>query len=245
MDDTVVDEWMLAPRSFTSSVWGRAPSAKVTVQCRYAPPTIEDLVALFRLCGGDKLEIVHLLARLWDASPEEITPTVLSWLMELPPYLPPSRSATALPVLPVDLRERLSTAAPPQRVQSHPALWRPRHAASAPVSDSGPSFAKALAGLYEASTRLNSHLPRYGSEQAGGRDPTPDVMTVSQQPMFEPVVLSAAAVEAVPEDIPVLRWDGAQAEKDALEAFMARAAVVQGKLMPTARSEWGKYRMRF
>lgn len=65
------------------------------------PPSVDDLFALYRLCGGDSERVVELLSRLWSTQPEAIRPTVLAWIGGLPAtYKPPSRSRTAPPVLP-------------------------------------------------------------------------------------------------------------------------------------------------
>lgn len=66
-----------------------------------APPSVDDLFALYRLCGGDAERVIELLSRLWGAQPNVIAPTVHAWLGQLPAsYKPPSRSRSAPPALP-------------------------------------------------------------------------------------------------------------------------------------------------
>ena len=212
-----------------------------------APPTLEDLVALYRLCGGDKLEVVYFLANLWRVDPDSIGPTVVSWLADMPPVELPSRSRSAPPVLPPALRERLASAslrAGPLLPRSYGHQRRPKvPALTAPVAGSQASFAAVLAGLYEASTRLNSHLNRGGTEQgSGGASGSSDVFTLpASGPAFQPVLLTAAQVAAVPED-----GVFEEEEDEVLSAYMQRSRVKQGKLKPSVRGAYGKYAgMRF
>ena len=61
------------------------------------PPPEEDLLALYRLCGGDELQVVQLLARMWGASPAAIAPTVRGWLVRMPRLEPPSAPPRTAP----------------------------------------------------------------------------------------------------------------------------------------------------
>lgn len=76
------------------------------------PPSVEDLFSLWRLCGGSEIHVVETLARLWGCSPLSIADTVRSWLVGMPAIQPPSRSHSAPAVLPLEVRERLKSAAP-------------------------------------------------------------------------------------------------------------------------------------
>ena len=80
-----------------------AAAANVTQQviADLEPPSVDDLFALYRLCGGDESKVIELLSRMWGTQPEAIAPTVRVWLGGLPAqYKPPSRSRTAPPALP-------------------------------------------------------------------------------------------------------------------------------------------------
>ena len=60
------------------------------------PPAEDDLLALYRLCGGDELQLIMVLAKMWSTSPAAIAPTVRGWLQRMPklePPAPPPRSA--------------------------------------------------------------------------------------------------------------------------------------------------------
>ena len=64
------------------------------------PPSVEDLFALYRLCGGSESRVVELLAKLWDTQPAAIASVVKGWMSGLPDAPPPSRRRTAPPELP-------------------------------------------------------------------------------------------------------------------------------------------------
>jgi len=95
-----------------------ASPSKSVILLAAAPPTFEDLYALYSLCGGNPLEVVHLLAKMWGMSREEIRPTVLQWLHDMPPLELPARTLSApARMLPKALEERLSQAAPPRALE--------------------------------------------------------------------------------------------------------------------------------
>ena len=85
------------------------------------PPSIEDLFSLWRLCGGSEAHVVETLARLWGTAPGDIAETVRTWLAPMPPIKLPSRSHSAPPVLPLEVRERLKSAGP----SAFPAIRQP------------------------------------------------------------------------------------------------------------------------
>jgi hypothetical protein len=215
-----------------------------------APPSFEDIRALYELCGGRALEVVLTLAKCWGERPEDIAPTVCSWLVDMPPILPPSRSRSAPPVLPPAMKARLSSARP-QRTSAHArsSIWS-RSATSGPVAVTAPVRAgtgrrldSALAGLHAANTRLNGAASRSMFEDGDRRRAAPprtQVYSLHHEPAFVPVVLTAAQVEAVPEEAPVEQWGEPSAEDPALTAFMQRSLAMQGKLKATVRSEGGK-----
>ncbi len=64
-----------------------------------ATPPAEDLFALYRLCGGDEVKVIDLLAQLWGTAAVSIAPMVRQWLQNMPKLVPPSRSRTAPPML--------------------------------------------------------------------------------------------------------------------------------------------------
>ena len=85
------------------------------------PPSIEDLFSLWRVCGGSEAHVVETLARLWGTAPGDIAETVRTWLAPMPPIKLPSRSHSAPPVLPLEVRERLKSAGP----SAFPAIRQP------------------------------------------------------------------------------------------------------------------------
>ena len=60
-----------APPVFTQADYemqlARAQRQAVT---QLEPPSVDDLFALYRLCGGEPDRVIELLARLWGAQPE-------------------------------------------------------------------------------------------------------------------------------------------------------------------------------
>ena len=209
------------------------------------PPSVEDVFALYKLCGGSEPEVVETLARLWGAHPLSICDVVRTWLADLPPLQLPSRIASAPAVLPPAMCERLKSATPfPAALQpwerkanarrvsfggvepdpvalnslASARLHRKPPAATAPVRGSKPhlDLSSALSGLHSASTRLHA------ANHAGGRvmPADQDIYTLPQHPTFTPVVLSADEVARVPADF---EDGGGRASGDeALRAFMAR-----------------------
>ena len=71
------------------------------------PPAMEDLFALYKLCGGNVERCINLLARLWEVSVARIAPVVRSWLSLMPEVPPPSRMRSAPVTLPSELSSRL------------------------------------------------------------------------------------------------------------------------------------------
>ena len=61
-------------------------------------PSEEELFKLLKLCGSEE-RVVIFLARTFGLAPEQIAPTVMSWLAELPEVPPPSRQRSAPPDL--------------------------------------------------------------------------------------------------------------------------------------------------
>jgi hypothetical protein len=176
-----------------------------------APPSLEDLMALYQLCGGKQQAVVSMLARLWKTTPQAIAPTVESWLVHLPPLKPPSRTQSAPAVLPPAVEQRLKSALAPRNgeVRNYSTLPpRPANrtmAATAPSN--GSKIAKALAGMNVTSALSHANMNRSLDRSAGSRGTgssgslRAQVYTVDrvQQPDFVPVVLTAAELAALPE----------------------------------------------
>lgn len=62
-------------------------------------PPAEDLQGLYALCGGSEEALITHLAKVHGVPPQDLAPTVLSWLAERPEIPPPSRQRSAPPVL--------------------------------------------------------------------------------------------------------------------------------------------------
>jgi hypothetical protein len=220
-----------------------------------APPSYEDLYALYQLCGGRQAEVVATLARLWGTSARLIEPAVAAWLADLPPILPPSRSRSAPAVLPPAIKSRLMSA----RVMQPPKPPR-LPGASAPVGSSQYTLASTLSGLHAASARLNAAAGTGLNElddrlRHGPDELSAQVYQLPRVPTFTPVILTSEQVEAVPEHSVVHDWsnppdnppDSRVAEELAVASFMARTAIRQGRLAPTVRNRGGarEAHMRF
>ena len=214
-----------------------APSSK-TVLVSASPPSMEDLQALYALCGGNEAEVVVLLSRMWRLPREEIRPNVLSWLRCLPRPELPSRSRSAPAILPKAVHERLVSAAPVRRADAaEPKL----PAASAPVSKF--DLISVLHGMHAATARVRASLQWNGGRlgpDGEALSPRSDVLSLPHQPTFAPV-LSVAELAALPEEEQLMEF----AHDAALEAFMARARSQKHELTPAAkRTNRDRGRMR-
>jgi len=250
----------------------RAAPARLHQQVDAAPPSAQDLYALYRLCGGSAIEVVEFLARLWGENPAAIADVVFSWLVELPSVPPPpSRSRSAPPVLPPAIRQRLASAAPPTPLPKSLMPWERalavragnvpgtrlvgRHAEIGPIAESAPvrgsapmGLTSAIAGLHSASTRMND-----SSGSAAHRRRTGDeIYTLpASNPTFSPVRLTAAQVATVPERAnaaDVVLGAGSGGGDEALADFMVRNAASCGKLSVSdlpAKMIYGSHRFRF
>ena len=224
------------------------------------PPSLEDLTALYQLCGGDEGEVVEFLARVWKTTPLAIATPVRLWLRELPRFLPPSRSRTSPAAIGVAaLQKRLASATPPFPVQPRPheraaaARRAPPvppvppgpMAASAPVQrslvtpDLASDLAAVLGKLHASSTSMHSSL-----RGAPRKDRPIDRLAVPQDgPTFEPVRLTAAQIAAVPEEV-----EPSPLNEDALAAFMVRASTEDARIRltnPATATPYGSWHMRF
>ena len=193
------------------------------------PPSIDDLFALYRLCGGNESRCIDLLARLWDAPRDAIAPTVRQWLSGLPSVAPPSRSRSAPPMLPAWLAGAdavlasgklgpIPTAAAPIAVA--PCRPPPISAPARPnvLDRKGPNTAsKDVLALHRA---VQQHAAKLGNTHAR----------------------QVLALQPVSEDAPVTNFwtpaaygehgsgaEGPPMDADALEAFMYKARM-SGKL---------------
>ena len=232
-----------------------------------APPSLEDLMALYQLCGGKRQAVITMLARLWKTTPQAIAPTVESWLVHLPPLKPPSRTQSAPAVLPPAVEQRLKSAVAPRGAGPGATLLsRPEHrilAATAPSNSS--KIAMALAGMNVSSAMNHANMNRSLDRSSGSRGTgssgslRAQVYTVDrvQQPEFVPVVLTAAELAALPEAAQELDSD----EEDLRDTmgldklardFIARSAAMNSKISRMTgatsgmfRSTSGVGRMRF
>ena len=60
-----------APVAFTQADYEmQLARAQRQAVAQLEPPSVDDLFALYRLCGGDPERVIELLARLWGAQPE-------------------------------------------------------------------------------------------------------------------------------------------------------------------------------
>ncbi len=212
---------------------------------------MEDLQALYALCGGNDAEVVVLLSRMWRLPREEIRPTVLGWLKSLPRPELPSRSRSAPAVLPRALEERLASAVMCRPAAPAAADHGALPAASAPVSRA--DLSAVLHGLHAADARVRASQQWNGVRTGPDGEllsPRAQIYTLPQQPSFAPVLsVAAVAAAAVPEDEPVHNWAEGRAERyhdAALEAFMARTMASKKELSPTVRGgrDRGTTRMR-
>lgn len=177
-------------------------------------PSMEDLFALYRLCGGDAERVVELLARLWNADPAAVAPTVHAWLGGLPHTYrpPPSRMRTAPPALPSwftmprfsrtngvshdHVRPSAPNAMKP--LAGAPLLGRPPNSApvkpiplSAPVNpQQGRQQTFDMMMLQQAVEK--------GSTKLGGRNPNNRVLQLGSMPEDEPVSFSAPQWQGKP-----------------------------------------------
>ena len=232
-----------------------------------APPSAQDLFELYKLCGGNRLEVMQLLARAWGTSPQEIEPTVSAWLDQLPVPLPPSRSTSAPPQLSGALATgpRLLLDAGDAAKRAMAAKITRTPAASAPPNQrSSEVRLAAIHGLNSASTRLNASVSHRSPYRSGALPPA-QILSLPQPASFAPVVFTPAEVDAVPEEEPVEFWDdgapggargGDPAAKPAglrvsntadhplANVFVARQAALNSKLKPTEPLRGGSTRMR-
>lgn len=112
-----------------------APSAPAVHR---GPPSHEDVYALWRLAGGDAGQVAEMLARLYQASVEQVTPGVHDWVRDNRPSLipasrtqsePPARSGSWLGPSEAGRRRLTSSGmlegAPPSRRHEPPPLSAP------------------------------------------------------------------------------------------------------------------------
>ena len=235
-------------RATRSAAPSLAPASSLFVA---APPSAEDLYALYQLCGGSRSEVVSLLARLWGAAPAVIAPSVHSWLVQLPPIPVPSRTFSAPPALSVALAERLRRATPLVgrrgltlvRGTLRYADARDAPAASAPACHTESHLTGALSGLHAASTRLSKVAPAPGEQVSGG---IAQVYALPPGPtLFAPVRLTAAQVAAVPEAaMPGAEGESDGGDGDALDRFLVMHKRLHAELSPAVKLN-SSARMRF
>ena len=220
--------WQPEPTAVVPEPRGHNRQLSAASSGPYSPIEDEDLFALYRLHGGDINSIVQFLARQWGTSPRAIAPMVYSWLAHMPPRellpLPSrSRSSPALTrVIPAASKHTKHTGLDCDALARVPAATAPANASAALTS--------ALSGLHTASARLNATLaakvtPHGGRHSAGASQ----MFALPHNPAvgFPPARLSASAIAAVPEDVPV-----EYGEDDALQTFMAHASLVGGEITP-------------
>ena len=187
----------------------------------YAPPSVEDLLALYQLCGGSPRTVVEVLARLWRTSPDAIRATVEGWLTHLPPIKPPSRSQSAPPVLAPALEARLKSVTPYRRAIQMPTV--PTTVQVPAVSAPGRSsldLVSRSSSSDEVVSRLRSFANRPRTEA--------QILTLpDESPQFVPVVLTQSEMAALPEDVP-MDQEGFEVS-DLAANFQARTSVHQDK----------------
>ena len=206
-------------------------------------PSVEDLFALYRLCGGDAERVIELLARLWGTTPDAIKPTVYAWLGNMPTtYVgPPSRSRTAPPTLPswfmrVGQEMAGGGRGGPQSGGGGGALLGkhvkppPLSAPAAPGATHMPRTFDMLA-LQQAVERGSTKLPQ------GSRTRT---LTLQPMPEEQPANFGAAEWMAAPPQVlnPPLQAPAGRAppelNDDALGAFMYQSRVGKASLSSQA-----------
>jgi len=168
---------------------------------------MEDLFALYRLCGGDAERVVELLARLWGADPNAVAPTVHAWLGGLPTSYrpPPSRMRTAPPALPSwftmprfsktngvshdHVRPNAPNAMKP--LAGAPLLGRPPNSAPVrPVPLSAP--VNPQQGRQQTfDMMMLQQAVENGSTKLGARNPNNRVLQLGSMPEDQPVSFSA------------------------------------------------------
>ena len=153
-------------------------------------PSVDDLFALYRLCGGDAGRVVELLARMWGTQPEAIAPTVNIWLGSLPvQYKPPSRSHTAPPALPSWFMQAGKQAQQRAAFATGGAIALGKAAAKPP-----PVSAPAVAGKRGVGTSFDMIAMRKavekGQSKLGGA--RADVLALPSMPEHAPLAMSAS-----------------------------------------------------
>ena len=96
----------------TSPIIGRFNAGPTMAHAGVAPadgPSEEELFKLLKLCGSEE-QVVIFLARTFGLAPQQIAPTVMSWLAALPAVPPPSRQRSAPPDLSPESYAALSPA---------------------------------------------------------------------------------------------------------------------------------------
>ena len=218
-------------------------------------PSVEDLFALYRLCGGDAERVIELLARLWNTDAAAIAPTVRAWLGDMPSACqPPSRTRTAPPVLPSwFMTPRWSGGAPAASGLARNGVGGGGLGGggravpvSAPAVDRPLQRSFDMAALQQAVRKGEHKLP-----------PAQRTRTLTLQPMPEdgPMDFSAAQWMTAPAAAQQsqarqphfgLAPSGAPAPggDDALGAFMYASRMGRGELRPMNRTNRGGAHMR-
>lgn len=209
---------------------------------------MDDLFALYRLCGGDATRVIELLARLWGAQPQLIAPTVRAWLGNLPAAAPPpSRSRTAPPALPSwfltaglraaagvgGMAAEVSPASGGAADVAMRALQRGINLSTKPP----PLSAPAAPGETRATRSFDMLALQQAVEQGSSKLPTRS-RTLTLQPMPEegPVSFSAPQWMAPAAELPPAGRVPNALTDDALGAFMYSERMGGGRLGITDRS---------
>jgi hypothetical protein len=165
-------------------------------------PPEEDLYGLYVLCGGDEHQILEHLAKFFKRAPQDIAPTVRSWLADMPAIPPPSRQRSAPP------KVANQGVAPGVRLMASGPFSAPK----APPHSAPTTSNDLVAAMRALDNRLNRSTrgDERGAEPASSRTPP------ALQPAFGAGVLPG--LQPVPEEVAAVEYS-----EDAAARYVQRA----------------------